>query len=324
MVTKRIAMRAQVAIWIACCLLAACGQPRVTRMRIGMNPWPGYAHLAVAVQAGLFAEQGIDAQLVEYPSLHDLSRGFADGQIDVLPSTLVEVLQLHAERGRLPEVVWLADQSCGGDAVVSRSEPAGLRGHRIGFEAHSLGSYILARFLERHQLLAADVEAVSMSQDQMVLAFADGRIDAAITYPPFTAQMLTANGARVVFDTREIPDEVVDTISIDRTLLDQDPTLLARFHTVMAAAHRSCATDPTTTERAMARACGMSPDEFRAASSGIEIYGPEVQRDWLLGGSRMRMLAERIASAVAIPTDANAIGLATTRTSPLLTPAAPR
>ena len=294
-------------------------------MRIGMNPWPGYAHLAVAVQAGLLAEQGIEAQLVEYPSLHDLSRGFADGQIDVLPSTLVEVLTLHAERGRLPEVVWLADHSRGADVVVARTENgAALRGRRIGFEAHSLGSYILARFLERHQLQPTDVEAVSMSQDQMAVAFAEGRIDAAITYPPFSTQMLATAGAHAVFDTREIPDEVIDTLSIDRALLEQDPTLLGRFHTAMVAAHRLVATDRTTTERIMARACGMSPDEFRAASSGIEVYGPDVQIDWLRGGSRLRLLAERIAKAVAIPASPTDFGLAATRSSPLLVPAAPR
>lgn len=318
-------MRAQAIVWLACCLLAACGHPRVTRVRIGMNPWPGYAHLAVAVQAGLFAEQGIEAQLVEYTSLHDLSRGFADGQIDVLPSTLVEVLTLLAERRRLPEVVWLADHSTGGDVVVARTEQASaLRGRRIGFEAHSLGSYILARFLERHQLRPTDVEAVSMSQDQLAIAFAEGRIDAAITYPPFSTQMLAIEGARRVFDTREIPNEVIDTICIDRELLDRDPTLLGRFHAAIAAAHRLGAVDPATTERTMARACGMSTDEFRAARAGIEVYGPEVQADWLRGGSRLRLLAERIGRELGIPTTASDFALAANRPSPLLAPAAPR
>lgn len=318
-------MRAQGIVWLACCLLAACSQPRVTRLRIGMNPWPGYAHLAVAVQAGLFAEHGIEAQLVEYTSLHDFSRGFADGQIDVLPSTLVEVLTLHAERRRLPEVVWLADHSTGGDVVVARAEtPGALRGRRIAYEVDSLGSYILARFLERHQLQTTEVEAVSMSQDQMAIAFAEGRIDAAITYPPFSTQMQAVAGARTVFDTREIPNEVIDTISIDRALLDQDPTLLGRFHSALAAAHRLDATDRTTTERIMARACGMSVDEFRVARAGIEVYGPEVQADWLRGGSRLRLLADRIARELHVPAHTTDFVLATDRPSPLLTPAAPR
>lgn len=312
-------------IWLACCLLTACGQAHVKSIRIGMNPWPGYAHLAVAVQAGLFAEQGIDAQLVEHTSLHDLSRGFADGQIDVLPSTLVEVLTLHAERRRLPEVVWLADHSTGGDVVVARVEnAAALRGRRIGFEAHSLGSYILARFLERHQLQATEVEAVSMSQDQMAIAFAEGRIDAAITYPPFSMEMQAVAGARTVFDTREIPNEVIDTISIDRELLDRDPTLLGRFHAAMAAAHRQSKVDRAATERIMARACGMSTDEFRAARAGIEVYGPEAQADWLRGGSRLRLLADRIARELHVPAHTTDFVLSTDRSSPLLTPAAPR
>lgn len=312
-------------LWLACCLLAACGGQQVTRLRIGMNPWPGYAHLAIAVKSGHLAAQGIDAHLVEYPTLHDLARGFADGQIDVIPSTLVEVLTLRNSGGRRLEVVWIADQSCGGDVLVSRHKTADeLRGRRIAYEAHTLGNYILSRFLALNALTAKDVEAVSMSQDQMCLAMAEGRIDGAITYPPFSARMLATPGATTVFDTRAMPDEVIDTISIDTKLLDQDPTLLARLHTAMVAAHRHCIQEPAEARRIMARACGMTEREFVEASNGIQVYGPESQAAWLQDATRLQSLAERIASTVELAVPVGELTCAAKRGSPLLTQAVPR
>jgi NitT/TauT family transport system substrate-binding protein len=136
--------------------------------------------------------------------------------------------------------------------------------------------------------------------------------------------MLAVDGARCVFDTREIPNEVIDTISIDREVLDRDPTLVGRFHAAMAGAHRLSAGDPVRTERMMARGCGMTTEEFRSARAGIEVYGPEVQADWLRGGSRLRLLAERIGQELRVPTKGSDFVLAPGRSSPLLTPAAPR
>jgi NitT/TauT family transport system substrate-binding protein len=50
-----------------------------------------------------------------------------------------------------------------------------------------------------------------MSQDEHVLAFEEERIDAVVTAEPMCSR-LSASGASVVFTSKEIPGEVVDTI----------------------------------------------------------------------------------------------------------------
>ena len=308
----------------AAMVLGACHGEPTTRLRIGMNPWPGYAQLAVAVEAGLFAEHGIDAQIVEYASLHDLKRGFASGQIDVLPSTLVEVLELHGS-GFAPEVVWVLDCSRGGDVVVARGRAVDdLRGARIAYEAGTLGGFLLQRLCERRGLDQAEITPVTMSQEQMVREFAAGRIDAAISYPPHATAMRTEAGAAVVFSTRDLPGEVIDTVCIDRRLLDADATLLGRFHGAMAATDRYCTTAHTAALRTMIRTTGMSEPEFVAALADIEIYHADQQAAWLQQPQRLRDLAARIRRTT--PSDAALPDFVLTadRRSPLLHAAAPR
>lgn len=304
------------------------GNAPVRQLRIGMNPWPGYAHLAVAQELGLFEAQGLDTHIVEYASLHDLRRGFACGQIDVLPSTLIEVLGLLAEPGRQPAVIWIADASQGGDQLVARDceRLSDLRGRRIAYEPATLGVYLLRRALEHAGLEPHDVTAVGMDQIQMPGALAGGRIDAAITYPPFAQQMLATPGVRTLFSSAAIPDEIIDTISVERSLLERDPTLLGRLHAALAATDARLRDEPDANSTMMARVTGMSPEEFAVARAGIVIYGAADQFEWLSTPARLAAIAARLAPALGHRT-----GLAPPRLlpsgvehSPLLAPAGPR
>jgi NitT/TauT family transport system substrate-binding protein len=315
--------------WLLLPLLAACSDgERVRALRIGMNPWPGYAHLAVTQECGFFAEQDLAVQIVEYASLHDLRRGFSAGQIDVLPSTMIEVLGLRGESGPQPAVVWVADASEGGDQIVARGcrELADLRGKRIAYEPATLGAYLLRRALDLSGIAPDAVEAIGMDQVHMEQALADGRIDAAITYPPFAQRMLAVPGNRSLFSSAAIPGEVVDTISIERSLLERDPTLLARFHTAMAATDRRLREQPHSINSMIARVAGMTPDEFAAARTGVVVYTAADQRDWLVSEDRLGAIAARLGPALGLPTTWSpppllAPGIAR---SPLLSPAQPR
>lgn len=310
-------------------LLHACsGDARVTTLRIGMNPWPGYAQLAVAKEYGAFAAQGLDVQIVEYSSLHDLRRGFASGQIDVLPSTLVEVLELHAAAGPRPAVVWVADASEGADRIIGRGcrHFADLRGKRVAHEPGTLGAYMLGRALQLNGLASADVVAVGLDQVHMEEALAEGRIDAAVTYPPYAQRLLALPDTHTLFTSADVPGEIIDTISIERSLLDRDPTLLARFQSAMVSIERHVAADPVGTAAIVARVCGMTPAELVVARQGIVLQGAADQLGWLGSPVRLLTLARQLGEAQGRAADwrPSPALLAAGRLSPLLPPAAPR
>ena len=310
-------------------LFGSCdGNAPVRQLRIGMNPWPGYAHLAVAQELGLFAAQGLDTQIVEYASLHDLRRGFAAGQIDVLPSTLIEVLGLLDDPGRQPAVIWIVDASQGSDHLVARDceRLTDLRGRRIAYEPATLGAYLLRRALEHAGLELQDVTAVGMDQIHMPEALAGGRIDAAITYPPFAQQMLATPGVRTLFSSAAIPNEIIDTISVECSLLERDPTLITRLHAALAATELRLRDEPDASSTMMARVTGMTPEEFAVARAGIVIYGAADQLEWLATPDKLQAIAARLGATLGqrpgpAPPRLLPNGI---EHSPLLAPAGPR
>jgi NitT/TauT family transport system substrate-binding protein len=309
--------------------LGSCDDNEAVRqLRIGMNPWPGYAHLAVAQELGLFAAQGLEVRIVEYASLHDLRRGFAAGQIDVLPSTLIEVLGLLAEPGRQPAVIWVADASQGGDRLLARGceRLADLRGRRIAYEPATLGAYLLRRALDHAELDEHDVAAIGMDQIHMQAALAGGRIDAAITYPPYAEQMLAVPGVRTLFSSASIPDEVIDTICVERSLIERDPTLVTRLHAALVATEQRLRDEPEATRTMKARVTGMTVEDFAAARAGMVVYSATDQRDWLAPDGKLSAIAARVGHTLGHPPDWTppcllAPGI---ERSPLLAPAGPR
>ncbi len=281
-------------------LLAACdGDSMPSKLRIGLNPWPGYMDLTVAAQEGFFARNGIDIHIVEYTSLHDMARAYQLGQIDIMPCTLVEVLEVS--QGHRPvEVIWIADASAGGDVVLAKGAKsvAELRGMKVAYEPNSLGLYVLARMLEKSGLAMTDIEPIGMDQTEMVDSMRSGSIGAAITYPPASLAIREIEGVHTVFTTAEIPNEVLDVLSMDPSFLDADPTLLPRFYVAMAETEEFARSNP---EAAIAQKCkkmGLDRSSWESAVVGIEMYRLADQREWIWGSNRIQDLLQKMTAVV--------------------------
>ncbi len=280
--------------------LAACGhnEPK-EKLRIGLNPWPGYLDLAVAEHEGIFAAHGFDVHIVEYTSLHDMARAYQLGQIDFMPSTLVEVLEVNQGR-RSAEVIWVADASDGADVALAKdaTSVADLRGKRIAYEPNSLGIFVLARMLDRAGLKVQDVDAIGMDQTEMVLAMKEGRIEAAITYPPASLSIRELPGIATVFSSAEIPDEVIDVFCVDPDILDADPTFLNRFYAVMADTAEFARRNPKTAIGHKCRQMGIEPSAWESAAKGVRYFELKDQHEWIWGSDRIHTIHARLADVI--------------------------
>lgn len=281
-------------------LFASCGQEELrAKLRIGLNPWPGYLDLAVAENEGIFERHGLDVQIVEYSSLHDMSRAFQMGQIDFMPCTLVEVVEVN--QGKRPaEVIWVADASEGADVVLAHgiSDAPQLRGKRIAYEPNSLGIYVLARMLDRAGLQLTDIEPIGMDQTQMVEAMKGHRVDAVVTYPPSSLAIRDLDGVRPVFTSADIPGEVLDVYSLDPAILDADPTFLPRFYAAMAELEDFSRAHPDTVIAHKSRHMGVDRDGWENATTGVRYFALKDQYEWIWGSRRIQDSLSRLADAL--------------------------
>ena len=208
---------------VSCLLLVACvavalafhviSKRQEEVLRIASNVWSGYETLYLARSLGYYEDKNI--RLVELPSNSQVSQSLRNGVIEAACLTLDEALSLMQDGVDL-RVVLVMDISHGADVVMARPEIGtlqALRGKRIGVENAAVGATMLDAALVAGELLAEDVTIVPVTVDEHVDAYRAGRIDAVVTFEPVRSKLLQ-EGARVLFDSSQVPGRIVDVLVV--------------------------------------------------------------------------------------------------------------
>lgn len=200
-------------------LLAGCGLLADKPVSIASHVWPGYEPMFLARNEGWLDARRVG--LVETASATDSLKALAEGKVDGAALTLDEMLKARA-MGIPLTVVMVFDISTGADMLVVRPGIRGLadlKGRRIGFERDAVGSLMLASVLQAAGLVSEDIKPVSLAIDRHRDAWARDQVDTLITYEPVASQLL-AQGASKLFDSRQIPNTIVDVLAIRNDALD--------------------------------------------------------------------------------------------------------
>lgn len=277
-------------------LLTSCQSSPTMPLKLGTNLWPGYEPLYLAREHGLLlADQVV---LVELLSASEVMRAFRNGAIDAAALTLDEVITLRS-MGMAPVIVQVADISAGADAILARQgihSIADLRGKRIGVEATALGAYMLSRALEMHQLASQDVEVVRLEVNEHRAAFLRGDIDAVVTFDPVRHQLMEA-GAVNIFDSSQIPGEIVDVLVVREELLGSHHAQVQHLIQAWQQSLELIRRQPERSARDMARRLKMTPDEVLHSQSEMQLPGWESSRELMrLPQSPLQQQAEKLAT----------------------------
>lgn len=268
--------RASVALCV-CVLLAlvgGCSKPKPLELSIAISPWPGYELLYLATEQGYFDELGLNVRLVELNSLSDAQRAYMSGQVDGLTSTLVEAVLIQVDSAYPVQVVLPTNYSFGGDMILAQAsieELKDLKGKRVGCETNSLGILFLHRALQTVGLTLKDVHVVSVAQQQGSEALALGVLDAMVTYPPAALAGLEVEGVHTLFSSREVPEEILDVLSIKQSVVERHPELILQILAAWQRAYEFTKEHPEQAFAFMAEREQVSVEQF------AHIYNHDIQ-----------------------------------------------
>lgn len=262
-------------------VFSGCMRKEDPALRIGMNIWPGYEIIYLAQEKGFYRDEGIHVRILEFNSLADVRRAYELGRLDGIAATLIDVLMARDAADRDLRVHHVFDFSSGADAIIARAEfgsISDLRGRRIGFEQGSLGVYLLARALEKHGLKLSDIIPVSKDQRSMVHELEESELDAIVTYAPESVRLARDPRFRQLFDSQEIPGEVVDVLGLDADVVKERPAQVAAFQRAVNRAYRYMMDHPDDAFRIMSEREHITPGEFRQViENEITLVSPDEQ-----------------------------------------------
>ena len=283
---------------LLCIVVAIAGCTKAPQMplRIGINPWTGYEPLYLARDMGYFDKTSI--KLIEHTSASESMRLFRNGTIDAAALTLDETLQLLATSADF-WVVLVIDVSHGGDAMLA--QPAinsiqDLKNKRVGYESTALGAYMLARALQTAGMNPSDVKAVPLELAELESHYREGRVEAVVTFEPIKTRLLGA-GARVIFDSSQIPGEVMDVLVVRKAFAEKNP---GRVRDIVGGWFKAISYLKENQHKAaemLAKRQKISPEQYLISQSGLR-YPDILENRQMLTGDAPALLpaAQRLST----------------------------
>lgn len=203
-------------------LLTSCIEKSDPVLRMGTNVWPGYEPFYLARTRGFLSADKV--HIVEFSSATQIIQVYRNNLIDAAALTLGEVLSLLGSGEKL-KIVLVTDISNGGDAIVGQSDISTLtdiKGKRVGVENTALGAFLITRALELINLSQKSIKIIQLDINEQENAFLQHKVDAVVTFEPVMSKLLKSGG-HLLFDSRQIPGEIVDVLVVRDEYLSANP-----------------------------------------------------------------------------------------------------
>lgn len=253
--------------------LVACGEPAQQPLVVGINPWVGYDPLVLARDHGLVHARQV--KVVELISSAEALRHLRNGLLDAAGLTMDEALRL-VDGGLDVRIVALLDTSAGAHVVVAAPHITGLqqlRGESIAVADATVGTLMLERLLRKAHLRQEDVTVVRLDATQHGTALLSGRVAAAVSYAPIDGP-IQAQGFRALFDSRQMPGEIVNVLVVRTEVLRQRPEAVDALLAAWAAGLDVMRLDPAGAAATLAPGADLTSAQYRAVQRGLRFYTP--------------------------------------------------
>jgi len=192
---------------------------------VGWMPWGWAADTGIVDK---WAEQyGIDIEVVQINDYIESINQYTAGAFDGCTMTNMDALTIPAVGGVDSTALIIGDFSNGNDGIVSKSASSleDLAGERVNLVELSVSHYLLARGLESVGLAERDLAAVVNTSDADLVSVFTAAPDVAhiVTWNPLLAEVTALPGSTPLFDSSQIPGEIIDMLVVNTDVLDANP-----------------------------------------------------------------------------------------------------
>jgi NitT/TauT family transport system substrate-binding protein len=155
--------------------------------------------------------------------------------------TNMDALTIPAAGGVDSTALIVGDFSNGNDAVLLKGKGGlpDIKGQNVNLVELSVSHYLLARALDSVGMTERDLKVVNTADADMVAAFTTKDVTAVVTWNPLVEEILAMPDSNKVFDSSQIPGEIIDALVINTEVLEQSPklakALVGAWYEIMAA-----------------------------------------------------------------------------------------
>lgn len=206
---------------------------------VGWMPW-GYLDDS-GIMDKWADKYGITVDIVQINDYVESINQYTVGAFDGVSATNMDTLSIPSGGGVDTTALIVGDFSNGNDAVILKGEGdlATLAGKTVNLVELSVSHYLLARALDSAEMREADLAGVVNTSDaDIIAAYTTDDVEAVVTWNPLVSAILEEPGANKLFDSSDIPGEIIDLMVVNTETLAANPdfgkALVGAWYELMA------------------------------------------------------------------------------------------
>ena len=248
---------------------------------IGYQEKPDWL-LFVARDLKLFEKAGLAPTFLKFIAGPPMIAAMQNGSID-LASVGSEAFLIGLSQGVDWVMIGINPEGAYSQGLVARKDsgiktPADLPGKRIGLFKETTAQFGLMMMMRQHGIHPNQVTLVEMSPEEQLVALANRKIDAAMTWEPWIQRMLHEANARIITTEGNVGIYTnVDGYSVQRQWLRQNRETALRFLRALLLANDVVQKDPGIAIRVWARELGIKEAWAEAIYDDVP---PPLIREW--------------------------------------------
>ena len=190
---------------------------------VGWMPW-GYIQDS-GIMKKWADKYGITLEVVQINDYVESINQYTAGGYDGCAMTNMDALSIPAGGGVDTTALIIGDFSNGNDAILLKTAKTldAIKGQTVNLVELSVSHYLLARGLGSVGLKEADITVVNTSDADMVAAYETADVTAVVTWNPLVSTILDGGNATKVFDSSQIPGEIIDIMMVNTETLKDNP-----------------------------------------------------------------------------------------------------
>ncbi len=250
-----------------------------TEFRVAWSIYVGWMPWGYLEESGIMDKwadkYGIDVEIVQINDYVESINQYTAGAFDGVSATNMDTLSIPSGGGVDTTALIVGDFSNGNDAVIVKGDGdlASLAGKPVNLVELSVSHYLLARALDSVGLREADLDGVINTSDaDMIAAFATDDVEAVVTWNPLVSTILEDPNATKLFDSSDIPGEIIDLMVVNTEVLEANPdfgkAMVGAWYEVMGL----MAAGDEEVLTAMAEASGTDLAGYKAQLESTEMF----------------------------------------------------
>ena len=246
------------------------GNNRHVQLSLAVAPHVAWMPWYYAHQEGILNEYSVrhdfEVQFVS-DDYQNLIESFLNEEIQAIVISNIDAIAQLVRRDIESDVILITNDSSGNEAILlpeqTDTKVHSLPGKTFALVQYSTRHYLLDRYLIKNQVPFEEINIVNIAETAVLDAFKNRKIYGVVSRNPYLYKLTHNAAAKILFDSRQIPQEIFDLLVVRReALLDYPKFAQALLGTWFSVMDRLQGSRKGPTLDAMAALAGLTRQEL--------------------------------------------------------------